>query len=97
MLFAVHEFFVKATNIFNKLTHITLGYSQDSHMAWIWADMKLFLGKTAILSFFIYENRNTPNSCFEQHKIITQNISIRSQNIILMVFQVTNLYKISTK
>lgn len=31
MLFAVHEFFIKATNTFNKLTHIALGYSWDSH------------------------------------------------------------------
>lgn len=61
MLFAVHEFFIEATNIFNKLAHITLGYSQGSHLMWIWADMKLFQGKIGNFSFFIYENRNTPN------------------------------------
>lgn len=71
MLYAVHEFFVKATNTFNKLTHITLGYSRDSHMMWIWADAKLFQGKIGILSFFIHKNRNTPNSSFKQHKMIT--------------------------
>lgn len=50
-------------------------------MMWIWADMGLFQGKIGILSFFIYENRNTLNSCFEQHKIITQNVNMmRSQN-----------------